>query len=76
MGRQVTSISSGSESISYSAAASGQSTASALIGDVKAQNEAYKTILEEGFRGIPDANGVNLLYLGVYPLDIRGTDDV
>lgn len=76
MGRQVTSISSGSESISYSAAASGQSTASALIGDVKAQNEAYKAILEEGFRGIPDANGVNLLYLGVYPLDIRGTDDV
>ena len=76
IGKIATSISSGSESISYSAATGGQSTASVLIGDSKAQNEAYNTILEEGFRGVTDANGVNLMYMGVYPLDLRGTDDV
>ena len=68
VGKTVTSISSGSESISYSATASGQTMASTLVGDIKGQNEAYKVILEEGFRGIADANGVNLMYMGAYPL--------
>ena len=70
LGKTITSISSGSESISYSASASGQTQASVLVGDSEAQNKAYRTILEEGFRGIQDKNGVNLLYRGIYPLDV------
>lgn len=70
LGKTVTSVSSGSESISYSASASGQTQASALIGDSKAQNEAFNLILSEGFRGLGDANGVNLMYRGIYPLEV------
>lgn len=70
-GKSVASVSSGSESISYSTSLSGQTMASAIVGDAKAQEEAYKTILTEGFRGIGDANGVNLLYMGVYPLEVE-----
>ena len=70
LGKTVTSISSGSESISYSASASGQSLASTIVGDAKAQEEAYKVILSEGFRGIDDANGVHLMYMGFYPMDV------
>ena len=70
LGKTVTSISSGSESISYSANASGQSLASTIVGDAKAQNEAYNTILSEGFRGIDDDNGVHLMFRGFYPLEV------
>lgn len=76
IGKVATSISSGSESISYSVQSNGQTMASTIVGDAKAQDEAYKAILSEGFRGITDANGVNLLYMGVYPLDISEVEDV
>lgn len=76
VGKTVTSISSGSESISYSASASGQTMASSVAGDSKAQNEAYNTILEESFRGVDDANGVHLMYMGIYPVDVSEVDDV
>lgn len=72
LGKTVTSMSSGSESISYSASASGQTQASILVGDTEAREKAYKTILEEGFRGIDDANGVHLMYRGFYPINVRG----
>lgn len=67
VGKIITSVSSGSESISYSASGGGQTTANKLIGDYTAQNEAYNLILQEGFRGIKDSNGVNLMYMGAYP---------
>lgn len=72
IGKVITSVSSGSESISYSATASGQSKASALLNDSEALEMEYKTILEEGLRGVNDANGVHLMYMGVYPIDTRG----
>lgn len=71
LGKTVTSVSSGSESISYSASASGQTRASVLVNDSEAREKEYKTILEEGFRGIDDANGVHLMYMGFYPVDIE-----
>lgn len=72
LGKTVTSISSGSESISYSTSASGQSKASKLLIDSEAREREYQTILEEGFRGINDANGVHLMYMGIYPVDVEG----
>lgn len=71
LGKTVTSVSSGSESISYSASASGQTRASVLVNDSEAREREYKTILEEGFRGIDDANGVHLMYRGFYPVNTR-----
>lgn len=71
VGKTIASVSSGSESISYSASASGQTRASALVTDVEAREREYKTILEEGFRGVNDANGVHLMYMGFYPVDIE-----
>ena len=54
-GKVITSISSGSESIGYSAAGSA-STATMIYG-----------IVRDSLGGVPDANGVNLLYAGAYP---------
>lgn len=70
VGKTVASISSGSESISYSTSASGQTLASSLLGDKLGQEKAFSTILSEGFRGTDDANGVHLMYMGIYPLQI------
>lgn len=66
-GRVVTSISSGSESIGYSAIASfGTDVENAAKSEEGMQKELYikaKPIIG----GVPDANGVNLLYAGEYP---------
>lgn len=60
-GRQIASVSSGSESISYTA---GQSTY-ALKG---AEKTAYlRDKIHSYLRGLYDSNGVSLLYMGAYP---------
>lgn len=62
----VSSISSGSESITY--ATNGASTAvSAAVGDFKARTALFSGIVRNYLSGLEDANGVNLLYMGVYP---------
>lgn len=68
IGKVVTSKSAGSESVSFSAGASGSSTAVVKA----AQDEAVKhqvmaSKVREMLSGIADRNGVNLLYMGVYP---------
>lgn len=65
-GKVITSISSGNESISYSAA--GLKTAA----DIAASDDTAKTAfirntIMDYLSGVTDANGVNLLYMGVYP---------
>lgn len=66
-GRVVTSISSGSESMGFSATASfGTDVENAAKSEEGMQAELYakaKPIIG----GVPDANGVNLLYAGAYP---------
>lgn len=60
-GRQVASVSSGSESISYT---QGQSTYS-LQG--KEKDIYVAELIKSYFRGLYDSNGVGLLYMGGYP---------
>lgn len=65
-GKVVTSISSGSESISYSSgSSSAESTMiDAVLSDKTAQNSLYRYMIRDYLSGICDANGVPLLYMG------------
>lgn len=64
VGRQIASISSGSESVSYVAPKNAYET---LAVDAKAKKMAINTIVRDYLSGVCDKNGVNLLYMGAYP---------
>ena len=68
-GKVVSSVSSGSESISYTAKAEGGSTLiDAVLSDKAAQERLYRDTVREYLSFVPDSNGVNLLYAGMpYP---------
>ena len=68
-GKVVSSVSSGSESISYTAKAEGGSTLiDAVLSDRAAQERLYRDTVREYLSLVPDSNGVNLLYAGIpYP---------
>ncbi len=68
-GKVVSSVSSGSESISYTAKAEGGSTLiDAVLSDKAAQERLYHDTVREYLSLVPDSNGVNLLYTGIpYP---------
>lgn len=61
----ISSISSGSESISY--AANGGTALDAAVSDTSARNALYVQTVRNMLSGVTDANGVCLLYMGVYP---------
>lgn len=65
----VSSVSSGTESISYATGGSGsRSTAvSEAIKSINSENELYFTFINDALSGVSDKNGVNLLYMGRYP---------
>ena len=60
--KTVSSVSSGSESISYSTGA-----LSAAVTDSVARTRLYKDTVKAYLGGLTDSNGVNLLYMGRYP---------
>ena len=64
--KAVSSISSGSESISYSTSGGG-SALSAAISDKAARDALYADTMKAYLSGVTDANGINLLYMGAYP---------
>lgn len=66
-GKIVTSVNAGSESISY---ASGSQALDGVLHDKVAQNNMFKDIITEALTGVQDNNGVNLLYVGVYPYEV------
>ena len=68
-GKVVSSVSSGSESISYTAKAEGGGTLiDAVLSDKAAQERLYRDTVREYLSLVPDSNGVNLLYAGIpYP---------
>lgn len=67
-GRIVKSVSSGNESITYSAGnESSMSIIDKALADKKMQNQLYRDMAIEYLSGVADANGVNLLYMGRYP---------
>lgn len=61
----VSSVSSGAESISY--ATSGGTSIDAAVSDITARNSLYSRTIRQALSGVCDANGVCLLYMGVYP---------
>lgn len=61
----VASVSSGSESISY--AANGGTALDAAVSDIGERNRLYIQTVRNMLSGVTDANGVCLLYMGVYP---------
>lgn len=65
-GKVVTSITSGNESISFSASGNASLIDKALA-DPTLQRKMYNDIITEYLSGVEDANGVNLLYMGCYP---------
>lgn len=67
-GKVITSISSGSESISYSAKSSADTSLMEAAKDKKVADAMILSMVRDGLNGVPDANGVNLLYAGIpYP---------
>lgn len=66
-GKTVTSVSSGSESVSYSAKSEQSTLIDAVLSDKAAQDRLYRDTVREYLSFVPDANGVNLLYAGPYP---------
>lgn len=69
-GKVVTSVTSGSESRSYTAKAeSGSTLIDAVLSDKTAQEKLYRDTVREYLALVPDSNGVNLLYAGTpYPV--------
>ena len=68
-GKVVSSVSSGSESVSYSAKAEQSTLIDAVLSDKAAQERLYRDIVREYLSLVPDSNGVNLLYAGIpYPV--------
>ena len=63
-GKLVASVSAGNESISYSA---GKNAINTAANDSAAREKLYMDIITEYLSGVTDSNGVNLLYMGVYP---------
>lgn len=68
-GKAVASISSGSESISYTAKSESSSTViDAVLSDKAAQDKLYVDTMKEYLAGVKDVNGIQLLYAGLpYP---------
>lgn len=65
-GKVVSSVAAGNESISYSAGS--QITAiDAAVSDMAARDNLIFNTIRQDLSGVQDANGVNLLYMGVYP---------
>lgn len=67
VGKVVSSMSSGSESVSYSTAGISTVLDKVISGELNA-DELYRSTIRRYLSGIRDANGVNLLYGGVYPV--------
>ena len=67
-GKVITSVSSGTESVSYATQKTDEFT---IIGKAVADKAYWKNLLKETvwehLSGVTDANGVNLLYMGQYP---------
>jgi len=62
--KRVQSISAGGESITY---ASATTMVDAVLSDKNARKALFYETVRDYLSGVTDANGVNLLYMGVYP---------
>lgn len=67
-GKVISSVSSGNESISYSTSGTASTLVDKAVSDSAARNKLYRDTIWECLAGVQDANGVNLLYMGPYPM--------
>lgn len=68
--KQVSSVSSGNESISYVTSGGSSSSATLIdkaLSDKDEREQLYRDTITEYLSGVADANGVNLLFVGPYP---------
>lgn len=77
MNKIVTSVSSGSESISYAAAGSAarNTLVDTVLTDKTAQNRLFSDTIRDYLSGVQDANGVNLLFMGKYLYQVKTRSD-
>lgn len=68
----VSSISSGSESISYATNMGATSAIAAAVSDYSKRRRLFEDTVINYLSGVEDANGVNLLYGGIYPMRVGG----
>lgn len=68
VGKVVASVSSGSESISYSTNTSAGTVLDKIVSGALEAVNVYRGTIRSYLSGVVDANGVNLLYGGVYPV--------
>lgn len=68
VGKVVSSVSSGSESITYSANTGASTVVDKVASGALDATELYRSTIRKYLSGIQDANGVNLLYGGAYPV--------
>lgn len=66
-GKVISSISAGNESISYAVGNSAKTSIDNAVSDRNARIKLLREVTREYLSGVTDANGVNLLYMGVYP---------
>lgn len=68
-GKVVSSVSSGSECISYTAKVEGSTLIDSVLADRAKQEGLYRDTIRECLSGVQDSNGVDLLYCGIpYPV--------
>ena len=67
VGKQISSMSSGSESVSYAVSTAAGSVVGVAASDAEARKKLIASTIKTYLSGVEDANGVNLLYMGVYP---------
>jgi hypothetical protein len=65
-GKVVSSVSAGNESVSF-ASGDGSTSVDKAITNIAERNRLIQSIVRECLSGVADSNGVNLLYMGVYP---------
>lgn len=65
--KKVSSVTSGSESISYYTGNGSSGIIEKAAMDPMEENKLYRNIIAEYLSGVADANGVRLLYMGRYP---------
>lgn len=66
-GKVVSSITSGSESVSYSTGGSASTSVMEASKDKKVMDALIYGMVQDGLSGVQDVNGVNLLFAGAYP---------
>ena len=66
-GKVISSVTAGNESISYSTGSSFGTAVDAAVKDRTAREKLLADTVWEYLSGLQDANGVNLLFMGMYP---------